>query len=225
MEIFACEQGSPEWFALRAGIPTASEFAAVLAQGRGGGPSKTRRTYMLKLAGERIMGEPAEGVTNAHLDRGIAMEPEARAFYSFVTDHTVGPVGFIKSEAGCGCSPDGLIGDDGMLEIKTSLPHLLADLLLADQFPPGHKAQVQGQLWIAEREWCDLIVYWPKMPVFIKRAHRDEKYIDDLARAVEQFQEELDSVVAALRAHGTPTFDPAPALVDATDLASAKPVF
>lgn len=201
MQIIDCEQGTPDWFSARAGIPTASEFSTVMASGRGGGESKTRRTYMLKLAGERITGEPMSTFSNAHMERGKEMEAEAREFYAFMRDADPQQIGFIRS-GDKGCSPDALIGDDGLLEIKTALPHLLIDYLLKDEFPPEHKAQTQGQLWVAERAWVDLVIFWPSLPPFIKRAYRDEAYIDKLSDAVDQFNGELASVVSRIQSYG-----------------------
>jgi len=193
-EIINCEQGTEEWFRARAGIPTASEFSTVMAKGRGGEDSKTRRTYMLKLAGEIITGEPTEGYTNAHMERGHALEDEGRAAYQFQTGNQMKQVGFIRN-GDKGCSPDSLIGDNGMLEIKTKLPHLLLDCILKGNFPAEHKAQCQGALWVAEREWIDIAVYWPKLPLFVCRAARDEEYIKMMADAVATFNDELQAVV------------------------------
>lgn len=201
MQIFDCIQGTPEWFRARAGIPTASEFATILAKGRSGGESKTRRTYMLKLAGERLTGDPMESYSNGHMERGKLMEEQARRVYGFMTDADLTQVGFIRS-GDKGCSPDSLISTDGMLEIKTALPHLLIDMLLRDEFPPEHRAQTQGQLWVAEREWVDLLVFWPDLPPLVKRAYRDPGYIIQLSDAVDRFNEELQSVVEKIRAYG-----------------------
>jgi len=200
MQILDCEQRSLEWFAARAGIPTSSEFATILAKGRGGGESKTRRTYMLKLAGEILTDEPTENYTNQHMERGRIMEGEARAFYAFMTDAEPLPVGFIRN-GDKGASPDALLGDNGLLEIKTKLPHLLIDLILKDDFPPEHKAQCQGQLWVSERDWLDLVVYWPKLPLFVKRVTRDKSYIAALADAVDAFNDELRQLVDRVRSY------------------------
>lgn len=198
LEIINCEQGSPEWHAVRAGCVTASEFDTVLAQGKGGAPSKTRQTYLYKLAGEILTGEVVESYTNAHMERGKIMEDEARAYYQFKTDQEIQQVGFLK-RGQVGCSPDGLIEANGMHEIKTKLPHLHIAVLLADHLPPEHKAQCQGSLWVAEREWIDFQSYWPKLPPFIKRVYRDEVYIAELAKSVEAFVEELNALVHKLR--------------------------
>jgi hypothetical protein len=108
MEIINCDQGSEDWFAARAGIHTASEFATIMANGGGGSESKTRRTYLLKLAGERLTGEPMDSYSNHHMERGKVMEDEARRFYAFLTDHELCSVGFIRNGEK-GCSPDSLI--------------------------------------------------------------------------------------------------------------------
>jgi hypothetical protein len=195
MQIFDCQQGSLEWFQARMGIPTASQFATVMASGRGGAESKTRKTYLYKLAGEILTGEPMDSFSNHHTDRGHEMEPEARRYYAFQKDANPQLVGFIRN-ATAGASPDSLVGGDGLLEIKTKLPHILLDVLERGDFPAEHKAQCQGQLWVSEREWIDLVCYWPKMPCHIVRAYRDETYIKEIAAAVDQFNSELAEVVA-----------------------------
>jgi hypothetical protein len=201
MQIINCTQGEPDWFKARMGIPTASEFATVLAKGKDGGASVTRRTYLLKLAGEIVTEEPMESYSNDNMRRGQIMEDEARSFYSFATDAEPQRVGFIVNGPK-GCSPDSLLGNDGMLEIKTKFPHLLAECLLRDNFPPEHKAQCQGALWVADREWIDIAIYWPKMPLFVKRATRDEIYIKTLSDAVDRFNDELGETVARIRQYG-----------------------
>jgi hypothetical protein len=197
MQIITCAQNSDEWLRARAGIPTASQFSTVLAKGEG----KTRRIYMLKLAGEIITGEPMESFSNDHTERGHAMEDEARDLYAFQTGAQLDRVGFIK-DGRKGASPDSLIGDDGGAEIKTKLPHLLIEVLLKGEVPPEHKAQIQGTLWVAKRQWWDIAIYWPKMPLFVKRMEREESYIQKLATEIDRFNGELDEVVAQIRARG-----------------------
>lgn len=196
LQIIDCEQNTPEWHQARAGIVTASEFDSVLSKGRGGEPSKTRRTYMLKLAGERLTGQVSSlWAGNAHTERGHAMEPDARRLYAFAQDRTPLPVGFMK-RGNVGASPDSLIADDGLLEIKTKLPHLQLELLLADEVPSEHIAQLQGQLWVSGRAFVDFVSYWPGLPLFVKRVERDEKYIASLAGAVASFEDELQALVS-----------------------------
>ena len=200
LEIINCTQGSPEWAQARLGIPTASEFASILTKGRGGAESRTRQTYLYKLAGERLTGEVMDSFTSAHMERGKLMEEEARSAYSFVTALECETIGFLR-RGQAGASPDALIGQDGLLEIKTKLPHLLIEALLKGEFPPEHKAQCQGQLWVAERDWIDLAIYWPGLPIMITRAHRDETFITELSTAVTQFNEELDRIVTQVAAY------------------------
>ena len=201
MNIINCEQGSPEWFAARAGIPTASRFDTVLASGRGGGESKTRRAYMLTLIGELLTGEVQEGYTNPHMERGKAMEDDARAAYEFATGNTPELVGFVRNHI-AGASPDSLVGSDGLLEIKTKLPHLQLEVLLADEMPSDHVLQVQGQLWVTDREFCDFVSYWPKLPLFVKRVYRDDASIKRIADGVRQFVEEMHELKAVVAAKG-----------------------
>lgn len=197
-EILTCEQGSDEWLRARMGIPTASCFATVMAKGQG----KVRGKYMRQLAGEIITGEPMESYSNHHMERGKAMEAEARDLYAFMRDCEPELVGFIVNGPK-GCSPDSLIGDNGMVEIKTKLPDLLIECFERGQAcPPEHMAQCQGNLWVAEREWIDFVAYWPKMPLFVVRVNRDEEYIANLAGEVDRFNDELAMLVDRIRKLG-----------------------
>lgn len=189
-----CEQNSPEWYRERLGIPTASNFGAILAKGEG----KMRKSYLHRLAAEIITGETVETFYNGDMKRGHDMESEARDLYAFVNDAPLQRVGFVRNGPN-GASPDSLIGGNGGLEIKTQRSDLLVGTILDGRFPSEHKAQVQGTLWICEREWWDLCIYWPKMPLFIQRAHRDEAYIKNLADEVGRFNEDLAALVQTLR--------------------------
>ena len=191
------EQGTSEWHAARAGIATASSFKAILAKGEG----KTRKSYMHRLAAEIVTGEPLESYSNANMERGHLLEGEVRELYGFITDSDPKQIGFMRNGRK-GCSPDSLIGEDGLLEIKTQRGDLLIETLLKDEFPSCHMAQVQGQILVSEREWCDLMVFWPGMPPFIKRAYRDAEYIQKLSEAIDKFNDELDDVVERIRSYG-----------------------
>src|SRR5262245_36800891 len=173
VEIIECEQRSEQWHLAHMGIPTASVFAEVMMQqGRKKGePSITRKWLVRKKAGEIITGRPdPSGYTNSNMQRGIEMEDEARTKYVFLNPtYTLTQVGFIRSKK-AGCSPDSLINKDGMLEIKTCFPHLLLDHHDKGEFPAEHRPQCQGQLWVAEREWVDICLYWPDMRPFIIKA-------------------------------------------------------
>jgi hypothetical protein len=189
--IYDCEQNSPEWLEARRGIPTASRFSDVLAKGQG----ITRKKYLRTLAGEILTGEVAESFSNAHTERGHAMEGEARTMYAFAHDADPVLVGFMR-RGRVGASPDSLIDANGLLEIKTKLPHLQIEALEGNKLPSEHVAQVQGQLWVSGRDFCDFVSYWPKLPLFCIRVERDEKYIATLAQEVADFTGELDALVA-----------------------------
>ena len=190
---FDCDQNSDAWRAARLGVPTASNFAKILAKGEG----KTRRRYLLDLASERLTGEAAESYTNEHMERGHALEDDARQLYAFQHDAEPERVGFILSpDVRAGASPDSLLGSDGLLEIKTKLGALQLEVLEQDRLPPEHVAQVQGQLWVSDRDYCDFVSYWPRLPLFVKRVFRDKQYIATLAQAVADFNGELDALVS-----------------------------
>jgi hypothetical protein len=201
MQIIECEQGTPEWLAARAGIPTASEFHTVMAVGKQGGKSVTRKAYLNKLVGEILTGEPMANYVSADMDRGKLMEDEARDLYAFMTDEDPLRVGFIRN-GDKGASPDSLIGDKGGLEIKSAAAHIQVERLIADELPSEHRAQVQGSLWVAEREWWDFVSYCPKLPLFVKRVYRDEEYIKKLTKEVELFNIELQQTVEYIRRYG-----------------------
>lgn len=193
------EQGTDEWLQDRLGIATASCFGEIIAKGRGNQPSARRTTYMHKLAAERLTGELTSRFSSAATDRGHEQEPEARSAYEFISGNTVEQIGFAR-RGDVGCSPDGLVDDDGAIEIKSKAPHILIPVLLADEVPAEHKAQCQGVLWVMEREWIDFIAYYPTMKPMIKRMVRDEEYIKDMADKVAVFNDELNELVNKLKA-------------------------
>lgn len=198
LQIIDVEQGSADWFAARAGIPTASRFADVLAKGEG----KVRGKYLRELAAEVLTGEPdPDGYSNGHMERGHLMEEEARNIYAFMRGVEPVAVGFLRNGR-CGASPDSLIGSDGGLEIKTALRHIQIERLQRGTIPPEHVAQVQGNIWVSERDWWDFVSYAPKLPPLIVRVPRDDAYIAKLAEAVDAFNSELDALVASLDPRG-----------------------
>ena len=197
IQVFNMDQGGDEWFQARLGIPTASKFATVMAKGEG----KTRSEYMCKLAGEIITGEVTESFSSIHTERGKEMEDEARQTYAFINSVEPQLVGFLRN-GNKGASPDSLIGENGGLEIKTALPHIQIDRLERDRLPPEHKAQVQGNLWISEREWWDFVSYWPRLPMLCVRVYRDEEYIKTMSDEIDRFNDELAALVERIRAYG-----------------------
>jgi hypothetical protein len=194
------DQQSDEWRAARMGIPTASRFADVLAKGEG----KSRRSYLLQLAGEIVSGEPMESYRNAAMDRGTEQEGAARDLYRFLIDYDVRQVGFIRNGAK-GASPDALVGASGLLELKSAAPNVLVEIILKGSFPAAHVAQCQGGLWVAEREWVEIMVYHPRMTPFRKKAYRDEPYIRNLAAEIDRFNTNLAEMVETVRRYGEPS--------------------
>lgn len=202
LEVFDVEQGSQEWRELRCGIPTASEFASVMAAGIGGELSKMRLKYVRRLAAEIVNGAPSlKNFTTSAMDRGKRAEPEARLNYELMYNATVRTVGFIR-DGRKGCSPDGLISDDGALEIKTHDGELMVGRYHGEG--ETHYAQCQGTLWVARRKWLDLVWYcpeFPNIPITRRRIKRDEHYIQRLVDAVALFNEEVDAEVKFIRDH------------------------
>lgn len=196
-EVLDIEQGTAEWHEARAGIVTASRFKDVLAKGQG----KMRATYLYQLAGEIVTGRPMDTFTNAHMERGHEQEQEARDLYAFLHDVVPEQVGFIR-DGRVGCSPDGLVEDDGVLEIKTKAPHLMAEIIDKDKTPPEFKAQCQGALLVTGRAWTDLALYCPGFPLVVRRLERDEEYLAELDAALAAFLQDLDSAVDRIREFG-----------------------
>lgn len=187
------EQGTPEWLALRLGIVTCSELEALLVSGKGeAGFGVAAFTYMDQLIGERITGEAAEipFQTKATI-RGHELEGVARGLYEAREEVSTQSVGIILNH-GIGYSPDALVGSEGLTEIKTKLPKFQVGVILSGEIPKEHVAQCQGGLWVSEREWIDFISYWPGMPMFVKRAYRDEAMIRKIAERVTTFHELLE---------------------------------
>ncbi len=201
MQIIECVQGEPEWLAARAGIPTASEFHTVMAVGKNGGKSLTRTAYLNKLAGEILTGEPMENYVSAAMERGTLMEDEARDLYAFQNGVEPQRVGFVRNGEK-GASPDSLIGGKGGLEIKSAAAHIQVARLLDGGLPSEHKAQVQGNLWVCEREFWDFCSYCPKLPLLQVRVYRDEDYIKKIANEVDLFNIELQQTVDYIRKYG-----------------------
>lgn len=203
------EQGTEEWLRIRAGVATASRFKAVLTDPKtkkdqeAGKLSQTALTYAYELAGEILTGEPAEGFSTIHTRRGQELEPQLRADYEMLADCDVQQVGFVK-RGRFGASPDGLVGDDGLVEFKTHLPKLLIPMLLDGEFPEEHEAQVQGQLWVTGRLWVDLCAYYPGLPLFKVRAYRDEAFISELETRLGRFDALVSDTVARIQDYGQP---------------------
>lgn len=192
-------QGTEAWALERCGRATSSEFHAILAKGQG----KTRAAYLRRVLSERLTGKPAETYSNKHMERGLEQEPYARMAYEAHTGLMVEEVGFIKHETlEAGCSPDGLLGEDGGAEIKSVIPTVQVETILAGGYPSEHRAQILGCLWITKRQWWDFCSYCPDMPehlrLYIFRVKRDEPYIASLAVEVRSFVGEVQTLYDSL---------------------------
>jgi len=183
MRIDQNEQGSFEWLAARLGIPSASMFAKIVTTK--GAWSTSADTYINQLVAERLTGEREEVFQSHHMIRGTELEPDARDLYSLMTNSEVIEVGFcLHDTLAAGCSPDGLIGEDGGLEIKCPAPSTHVEYLRGGVLPSKYKQQVMGCLWITGREWWDFVSYHPTMKPLIVRVERDEEYIAALETCV-----------------------------------------
>lgn len=193
MKIIDCTQGDPEWFSCRAGTPTASNFDLLVTIR--GDRSKSADKYLYRLAGEKITGVPEETYQNVNMIRGQELESEARQLYQVITDNTVQEVGFCLADGGYGASPDGLVGDDGLIEIKCPTIAVHVGYLLAGTLPSDYFQQTQGQLLVMERKWVDFFSYYPGLRPLLVRVERDEGFIKKLEAELKLFVEELKVVV------------------------------
>ena len=204
MDTIALVQGTADWHKARLGKVTASRVADVIAKTKTG-YGASRKNYMAELVAERLTGAPTESYINAAMKWGTDTEPQARAAYEFFRDAAVVEVGFVPHPkiAMSGASPDGLIGDDGVLELKCPQPATHIDTLLAKAIPDKYIVQMQWQMACAGRAWCDFASFDPRMPedlrLFVKRVHRDDVRISELEREIGAFLAELDATIAALR--------------------------
>lgn len=199
------EQGSPEWFAMRCGKATASRIADIIATTKSG-PSALRTNYAAQLVAERLTGAVAESYSNAAMQWGNATEAQARASYEFAKNLDVQLVDFIDHPTigMSGASPDGLVGTDGLVEIKCPNTATHIETLLGEKVAGKYVTQIQWQLACTGRAWCDFVSYDPRLPeemsIWIKRVERDDKMIAELSDKVTAFLAEVASTVESLEA-------------------------
>lgn len=198
------DQRSEEWFAARLGKVTASRVADLMATTKTG-YSASRTNYMAELICERLTGQQAERFSNAAMQWGTDCEPQARAAYEFITDAQVVEVGLIDHPtiAMFGASPDGLIGDDGLIEIKCPNTATHIDTLLSETVPAKYITQMQVQMACTGRVWCDFVSFDPRLPadlqMWVKRVRRDDAAIQNIEAETVKFLGELDATVSTLR--------------------------
>ena len=193
------EQGTPEWLALKCGVPSASEFDKIVTTA--GKSSKQREKYLYRLAGERITGCREEGYTNGAMERGAIVEAEARTLYEMIKGVEVEQVGvcYPNDDKAYLCSPDGLVGEDGGLEIKCPLMATHVSYLLDNVLPMDYFQQVQGSLLVTGRKWWDFVSHYPGIKPFIIRVERDEVFLKALQIELELFCKELIDITEKIR--------------------------
>jgi hypothetical protein len=205
MNIITCVQGTPEWKAARAGKITGSRMPDVMTKLKNGGDSKVRTSYKAQIIAEILTGEPQDDLfISGPMRRGIELEPFARAAYEMKTDVMVDQVGFVihPNVTRLGCSPDGLVGEEGMVEFKCPLPATHIKYLLEGGAPEEYQPQLLTELAVCERKWNDFVSFCPEMPeglqLFIVRFDRDGKRIAEIEDAAIQFNREVDQIVREL---------------------------
>lgn len=198
------EQGTPEWHQLRLGKVTASRVADILATTRSG-PSASRQNYLIELALQRSTGTIEPSYTNDAMKWGTETEPQARVAYEVKTGNFVNQVPFIDHPtiAWFGCSPDGLVGDDGLIEIKCPNSATHWEYFKSQKPPQKYVIQMQTQMAVTGRKWCDFVSFDPRMPersqLLIVRIPRDDEFIAELEEKVKQFLSEAEAEVNLMK--------------------------
>ena len=198
------EQRSTEWFTARLGKVTASRVADVIAKTKTG-YSTSRENYMAQLVCERMTGTQGESYNNAAMQWGTDQEPLARAAYEAAKDVLVDEVGFVihPTISNAGASPDGLVSDDGLIEIKCPNTATHIDTLLSDKVPSKYNTQMQWQMVCTGRKWCDFVSFDPRMPeglqLFIQRVDFDAEYVKMLEAEITGFLGELETKIEKLK--------------------------
>jgi len=189
------EQGSQEWHELRLGKITASRMADVLSKGRGTAPSKTAEAYMMELIAEKLTGETKPFFENDAMRWGTETEPQARAMYELKSGYDVKEVAFIERDDFIGVSPDGLVTAVGMIEIKCPTTITQIKRALTTDYSKDYYTQIQCQLWVAEREWCDFVSFDPRLDVeagyLLQRVSRDDDFIKVMETKSNEFIERM----------------------------------
>lgn len=189
------EQGSADWHKMRLGKITASRMKDVLSKGRGSAQSKTAETYMMELIAEKLTGEVKPFFENDAMRWGTETEPQARFMYELKSGNTVEEVAFIERSDFIGVSPDGLIGDDGVIEIKCPTTITQIKRALTDNYSKDYYDQIQMQLWVSGRLWCDFLSFDPRLDVdasyLIQRVERNEEYIKEMEEKTNLFIDKM----------------------------------
>ena len=198
MRAFKHEQGTKAWLLSRLGCPSASNFGKIITPT--GKPSSQMSGYVCELTSQCFTQGIPETYSNEWMERGNELEPKARLYYEMARGVTVQEIGFCKHDTlECGASPDGLVNDDGGLEIKCPAPATHCQYLMDGVIPSKYVPQVMGCLWITGRDWWDFVSYHETMPALLVRVERDEEYISKLAELVEEACNQIQASVEKIR--------------------------
>lgn len=200
MKVIDCKQGSTAWLQARCGIPTASEFDNLISPEWKTRAGQTPESYMLKKVAETVMGYPLQSFGGGAMEQGSLLEGEALPWYTFTTGVEVRRVGFCTTDDGrIGCSPDGLIGDDGGLEIKCPEAHTHLKYLLGGTVPKEYLAQIHGCMYVTGRPWWTFISYSRWFPPLVVRVERDEAIQQALHAVLTRFLADYDAATAKIK--------------------------
>ncbi|MCB0060434.1 MAG: YqaJ viral recombinase family protein [Caldilineaceae bacterium] len=203
MRVIDCEQNTPEWHAARCGRLTASRIADIVRQTKSG-TSAMRETYLAELVAERLRGEQEDGYCSPEMQHGKDNEDLAARVYAFENGAEVTSVGFVVHPRFdmAGCSPDRLVGGEGLLQIKCPLTKMHIATMLGKPVAPDYVKQMQWEIACTEREWCDFVSHDPRLPVdlqqHVTRFDRDDRLIATLEEAAKPFLDEVAETVERL---------------------------
>ena len=199
MKIYNFEQRTDEWYAIRKGKMTASNAETIIANGKG------LETYIYNLMAEYYSSAEKENYINADMQRGIDLEPEAKIEFQFYTGLDIKEVGCVELNEYILASPDGLIGDDGLIEIKCPNDSIYFKLLLSNNIKPEYIAQMQMQMYVTDRQYCYFVSYNPNFEksLYIKKINRDEEMIEKLKKGLERGTQLIKEIKENFRKLGT----------------------
>lgn len=192
---YSMQQGCPEWHEVRRGKFTASTMSKLFM-------GKTTQGYndaIYKVAMERLSGKTTEGYSNAAMQRGIELEPMARQAYEVEKLTLVDECGFIEADEWLGCSPDGLVGEVGMIQIKCPAYNTHIGYIINDEVPKDYYVQMQTEMYVSGRRWNDFVSFHPDLPMFIKRVFSDEAMIKKIEEEVNLAKQKVEQIIKKIQ--------------------------
>jgi putative phage-type endonuclease len=209
MRVINAEQGTEAWLKSRIGVPSGSNYAKIMSKGKGSEPSVTRASFVADIANEILTGERDEFPVNDAMKWGVLYEPEARSAYESRFGVLVTETGFCMHDTlNTGVSPDGIVSATKLLEIKCPQKKTHSEYMKRSDMPPAYKWQVQGQMWIMEKESCDFVSYHPNFPenakLIVRPTMRDDKAIKELEAEIRRFLDDVQAEVEFIRNYKEP---------------------